>query len=57
MELPFEDDMRRYEFPSLDRKLAVSGKVITEHKDLTADLTAAKDAYVDAMDLLAYGED
>ncbi|KAF1925511.1 SPOC domain-like protein [Didymella exigua CBS 183.55] len=58
VELPFEEDMRRYKFPPLDRKLTVSGKVITEHRDLpNADLTAAMDAYVDAMDLSTFGED
>lgn len=58
VELPFEEDMRRYKFPPLDRKLTVSGKVITEHKDLpNADLTAAMDAYVDAMDLSVLAED
>lgn len=58
VELPFEEDMRRYKFPPLDRKLTVSGKVITEHKDLpNADLTAAMDAYVDAMDLSTFAED
>jgi ATP-dependent DNA helicase 2 subunit 2 len=58
VELPFEEDMRRYKFPPLDRKLTVSGKVITEHKDLpNAELTAAMDAYVDAMDLSTFAED
>lgn len=58
VELPFEEDMRRYKFPPLDRKLTVSGKVITEHRDLpNADLTAAMDAYVDSMDLSTFGED
>ncbi|KAF9690959.1 hypothetical protein EKO04_011122 [Ascochyta lentis] len=58
VELPFEEDMRRYKFPPLDRKLTVSGKVITEHKDLpNPDLTAAMDAYVDAMDLSTFAED
>lgn len=58
VELPFEEDMRRYKFPPLDRKLTVSGKVITEHRDLpNADLTAAMDAYVDAMDLTEFAED
>ncbi|KAJ8110149.1 hypothetical protein OPT61_g6930 [Boeremia exigua] len=58
VELPFEEDMRRYKFPPLDRKLTVSGKVITEHRDLpNADLTAAMDAYVNAMDLSTFGED
>jgi ATP-dependent DNA helicase 2 subunit 2 len=58
VELPFEEDMRRYKFPPLDRKLTVSGKVISEHRDLpNADLTAAMDAYVDAMDLSTFAED
>lgn len=58
VELPFEEDMRRYKFPPLDRKLTVSGKVITEHRDLpNADLTAAMDAYVDGMDLSTFAED
>jgi ATP-dependent DNA helicase 2 subunit 2 len=53
IELPFEEDIRRYKFPPLNCKLTVSGKVITEHNDLpTADLTAAAmNAYVDATDL------
>jgi ATP-dependent DNA helicase 2 subunit 2 len=58
VELPFEEDMRRYKFPPLDRKLTVSGKVITEHKDLpTDDLTTAMSAYVDAMDLSTFDTD
>ncbi|KAF2125847.1 SPOC domain-like protein [Dothidotthia symphoricarpi CBS 119687] len=58
VELPFEEDMRRYKFPPLDRKITVSGKIITEHRDLpNADLTEAMSAYVDAMDLSSLGED
>jgi ATP-dependent DNA helicase 2 subunit 2 len=58
VELPFEEDMRRYKFPPLDRKLAISGKVITEHKDLpTDDLTNAMSKYVDAMDLSTFEQD
>jgi ATP-dependent DNA helicase 2 subunit 2 len=58
VELPFEEDMRRYKFPPLDRKLTVSGKVIHEHKDLpTKDLTDAMSAYVDALDLSTFGTD
>jgi ATP-dependent DNA helicase 2 subunit 2 len=58
VELPFEEDMRRYKFPPLDRKLTVSGKVITEHKDLpTDDLTDAMSKFVDAMDLSMLAED
>jgi ATP-dependent DNA helicase 2 subunit 2 len=58
VELPFEEDMRRYKFPPLDRKLTVSGKVITEHKDLPTDeLTNAMSEYVDAMDLSEFARD
>ncbi|EOA90274.1 ATP-dependent DNA helicase yku80 [Exserohilum turcicum] len=58
VELPFEEDMRRYKFPPLDRKLTVSGKTITEHKDLpTKDLVDAMSDYVDAMDLSTFGRD
>lgn len=58
VELPFEEDMRRYKFPPLDRKVTVSGKPITEHRDLpNADLLEAMSHYVDAMDLSTFGED
>lgn len=58
VELPFEEDMRRYKFPPLDRKLTISGKTITEHKDLpTQDLMNAMSDYVDAMDLATFGRD
>jgi ATP-dependent DNA helicase 2 subunit 2 len=58
VELPFEEDMRRYKFPPLDRKLTVSGKVITEHKDLpTDDLKNAMSRFVDAMDLSTLAQD
>ncbi|KAL5435182.1 ATP-dependent DNA helicase II subunit 2, variant 2 [Paraphaeosphaeria minitans] len=57
-ELPFEEDMRRYKFPSLDKKLTISGKTITEHKDLpNAELTQAMSDYVDALDLSEYDKD
>ncbi|KAF2850056.1 ATP-dependent DNA helicase-like protein II [Plenodomus tracheiphilus IPT5] len=58
VELPFEEDMRRYKFPPLDRKLTLSGKTITEHKDLpTENLVSAMSDYVDAMDLSTFGRD
>ncbi|KAI4617679.1 ATP-dependent DNA helicase II subunit 2 [Alternaria ethzedia] len=58
VELPFEEDMRRYKFPPLDRKLTVSGKTITEHRDLPTDkLLDAMSDYVDAMDLSTFGRD
>jgi ATP-dependent DNA helicase 2 subunit 2 len=57
-ELPFEEDMRRYKFPPLDKKLTVSGKIITEHRDLpNSDLMDAMSNYVDAMDLSTLGRD
>jgi ATP-dependent DNA helicase 2 subunit 2 len=57
-ELPFEEDMRRYKFPPLDKKLTISGKTITEHKDLpNAELTQAMSDYVDALDLSEYDKD
>ena len=56
--LPFEEDIRRYKFPPLDRKLTVSGKVITEHRDLpNKELMSAMSDYVDSMDLSTFGED
>lgn len=58
VELPFEEDIRRYKFPPLDKKLTVTGKVLTEHRDLpTTDLTQAMSDYVDAMDLSTFDRD
>ena len=58
VELPFEEDMRRYKFPPLDRKLTVHGKMITEHRDLPKqDLMKAMSDFVDAMDLSKFGRD
>ncbi|KAL6709336.1 ATP-dependent DNA helicase yku80 [Coniothyrium glycines] len=58
VELPFEEDMRRYKFPPLDRKITVSGKTITEHKDLpTKELDDAMSNFVDAMDLSTFDRD
>lgn len=58
VELPFEEDMRRYKFPPLDKKLTVSGKTITEHRDLpSSDLMQAMSDYVDAMDLSTFDRD
>ncbi|PVI02902.1 ATP-dependent DNA helicase II subunit 2 [Periconia macrospinosa] len=58
VELPFEEDMRRYKFPPLDKKLTVSGKTITEHKDLPSDeLMQSMSDYVDAMDLSTFDRD
>ena len=58
LQLPFTEDVRQYKFPPLDRILTVSGKKITEHRNLPTD--ALKDAmseYVDRMDLAQVGAD
>jgi len=58
VELPFAEDMRRYRFPPLNKKLTITGKVITEHRDLPNDkLMKAMSEYVDSMDLSTFGVD
>ena len=52
VELPFAEDFRQHKFPPLDRIPTLSGKVITEHRNLPSDkLKDAMSAYVDSMDL------
>lgn len=58
VQLPFAEDVRHYQFPPLDRILTVSGKVLTEHRNLpNADLRQAMSDYVDRMDLSTAGKD
>lgn len=58
LEIPFAEDIRSYRFPPLDRIITVSGKVLTQHRNLPDDaLLKAMDAYVDRMDLSSYGRD
>lgn len=58
VQLPFAEDVRSYKFPPLDRVVTVSGKIITEHRNLpTHDLKSAMSDYVDRMDLSAFGKD
>ena len=58
LELPFAEDVRRYEFPPLDRIITVSGKEIKEHRNLpNKDLQQAMSDYVDAMDVSTYHHD
>lgn len=58
VELPFAEDMRRYRFPPLDKKFSITGKVITEHRDIpNSKLKSATSDYVDAMDLSTFGVD
>ena len=58
VQLPFAEDVRPYKFPPLDRVVTVSGKIITEHRNLpTDDLKSAMSDYVDNMDLSTFGKD
>jgi ATP-dependent DNA helicase 2 subunit 2 len=50
--LPFAEDVRSYRFPPLDKVVTVSGKIVTEHRNLpTEDLQHAMSDYVDKMEL------
>jgi ATP-dependent DNA helicase 2 subunit 2 len=57
-ELPFDDDVRTFKFPPLDRVISIAGKQLLKHRTLPDDkLQAAMDEWVDAMDLSAAGKD
>ncbi|CAG8925094.1 unnamed protein product [Penicillium salamii] len=52
VQLPFAEDVRSYRFPPLDKVVTISGKVLTEHRNLPDDnLKAAMSDYVDSMEL------
>ncbi|KAJ6020588.1 hypothetical protein N7540_006092 [Penicillium herquei] len=52
IQLPFAEDLRAYQFPPLDKVMTVSGKIVTEHRNLPNDaLQDAMDQYVDSMEL------
>lgn len=58
VELPFAEDVRSYKFPPLDRIVTLSGKTITEHRNLPSkDLRSAMDDYVDSFDISRFGRD
>ena len=58
VQLPFTEDVRSYKFPPLDRVITVSGKTITEHRNLpSGPLMKAMGDYVDRMDLSSAGKD
>ena len=58
VQLPFTEDLRPYKFPPLDKFITVSGKRITEHRNLPSEaLTRAMSNYVDRMDLSNFGKD
>ncbi|OQD87132.1 hypothetical protein PENANT_c006G03625 [Penicillium antarcticum] len=52
VQLPYAEDVRSYRFPPLDKIITVSGKVVTEHRNLPSDsLRDAVSDYVDSMEL------
>lgn len=52
LQLPFAEDVRSYRFPPLDKVVTVSGKIVTEHRNLpNDDLKDAMGQYVDSMEL------
>jgi ATP-dependent DNA helicase 2 subunit 2 len=58
IELPFQEDIRQFKFPPLDRVVTVSGKVLKVHRNLpSGDLTEAMSDYIDSMDLSRFGRD
>jgi len=58
VQLPFAEDVRTYRFPPLDKVITVSGKVVTEHRNLpNDDLLNAMSKYVDSMELVDEDED
>ncbi|KIV78563.1 hypothetical protein PV11_06207 [Exophiala sideris] len=51
--LPFAEDVRSYRFPPLDKVLTVSGKELTEHRNLPSDkLLKSMSDFVDGMSLV-----
>jgi ATP-dependent DNA helicase 2 subunit 2 len=58
VQLPFAEDVRSYRFPPLDKVVTVSGKTITEHRNLPNDnLVSAMAKYVESMKLSEVGDD
>ena len=52
VQLPFAEDVRSYRFPPLDKVITVSGKIVTEHRNLpSGKLQEAMSNYVDSMEL------
>ncbi|KAG0159283.1 hypothetical protein PDIDSM_6805 [Penicillium digitatum] len=58
VQLPFAEDVRSYRFPPLDKIITVSGKVVTEHRNLpSAALKDAMSDYVDSMDFVTTNDE
>jgi ATP-dependent DNA helicase 2 subunit 2 len=57
VQLPFAEDVRSYRFPPLDKVVTVSGKTVTEHRNLPDDdLLYAMSKYVDSMEITSSDE-
>lgn len=57
VQLPFNEDVRRYRFPPLDKVLTTSGKVVTEHPSLPSEaLQDAMSKYVASMEMFETGD-
>lgn len=51
-QLPFSEDVRSYRFPPIDKIVTVSGKMLTQHRNLPSkDLLEAMSDFVDRMDI------
>ncbi|KAI9669246.1 MAG: ATP-dependent DNA helicase II subunit 2 [Trizodia sp. TS-e1964] len=58
VQLPFAEDVRTYRFPSLEKVVTVSGKVLSEHKNLPSEsLMRSVSGYVDHFDICSFGRD
>ena len=56
--LPFAEDLRTYRFPPLDKILTVSGRALTEHRNLPSDdLLQSMSDFVDSMSLVENDEE
>lgn len=56
--IPFAEDVRTYRFPPLDRVITVSGKIVTQHRNLPSDdLQQAMDSYVNSMEMVDTDDD
>jgi ATP-dependent DNA helicase 2 subunit 2 len=56
--LPFAEDVRTYRFPPVDKVLTVSGKTLTEHRNLpNQDLLQSMSDFVDDMSLMEGDEE
>ncbi|KAI5792453.1 putative Ku family DNA helicase [Peziza echinospora] len=58
VQVPFVEDIRQYRFPPLDTVKTITGKALTEHRNLpTAELNDAMSKYIDQMNLSEFGVD